>query len=248
MTDFGLHYPGEPCDLCDADTGPEACPGDCNRVWVAAERIAHDEAQKPRPRLDLVRHDTPMIEAAPTWCRPCQEHITSKIADFPGLCTDLTPGSLNTPRDTQTGSHSAVNPPSPSPAWDQADEIIRWAVNTEDQLRAHIGDYGRGGQRPWRDLGSAVSYLTLHTTPLLSCPDAVSIGFDALRMHRRLTQVTGSDLLTHRLPGACMVCDRRSLQRKDGDDLVECRACGATWDIEYYGFLARASAEAVRVG
>jgi len=132
-----------------------------------------------------------------------------------------------------------------SPAWDQADEIIRWAVNTEDQLRARIGDLGRG-PRPWRTLSSAVWYLTAHATPLLCGPDSVAIGFEALRMSRRLQLVTGTDRVIHRLPGACMVCDRRSLQRKDGDDLVKCRACGATWFEDYYLFLVRALAERVR--
>ena len=240
------------CALCGGrcgrhDTDPDPCPGDCNRAWVAAEHIAHDEAKSKHPRLDLIRHDVPMVEAAPVWCRPCQDSIYDNIRDFPKLCEGLTPGALNTGRDVQTGSRaSSVTPPSPSPAWDQADEIIRWAVNTEDMLRAHIRDFGRGGQRPWRDLGSAVSYLTLHTTALLSCADAVAIGFEALRMHRRLTKITGADKLVHRLPGTCMLCKRRSLQRQDGDDLVKCRACGATWDKEYYSFLVKNSADVVR--
>ena len=133
------------------------------------------------------------------------------------------------------------------PAWDQADEIIRWAVNTEDNLRAHINDLGRG-PRPWRTLTAAVWYLTSHTTALLSCPDAVTIGFEALRMARRLTQVTGTDRLIHRLPGACMICDRKSLQREDGKELVKCKACGATWHWDYYQLLAKAYAEQARTG
>jgi len=52
----------------------------------------------------------------------------------------------------------------------------------------------------------------------------------------------------HRLPGACMVCDRRALQRSDGDDLVKCKACGATWYEDYYLFLVRALADKVRAG
>lgn len=249
MTGIGLHYPGMPCPLCDAKASdPDPCPGDCNRAWVAAEHIAHDEAKSKHPRLELVNHDVPMVEAAPVWCRECQDTIYDAIHDFPKLCSGLTPGTIKTRGDASPDRHfTSTVPPSPSPAWDQADEIIRWAVNTEDQLRAHIGDYTRG-QRPWRDLGSAVAYLTLHSTALLCSPDAVAIGFQALRLHRRLTQVTGSDKLVHRLPGTCMLCKRRSLQRADGDDLVKCRACGATWDVEYYNFLARASADAVRAG
>jgi len=189
-----------------------------------------------------------MVPAAPVWCRECQEHITATIGTFPDLCAGLTPGDLNTGRDVNTGPHTtAIVPPTNSPAWDQADEIIRWAVNTEDQLRARIGDLGRG-PRPWRTLSSAVSYLTLHATPLLSCPDAVSIGFEALRMSRRLTKVTGSDKLVHRLPGECLVCDRRSLQREDGKELVKCKACGATWYWDQFEFLAHAHAEARRAG
>jgi len=230
---------------CQRRDDTDACPGDCNRAWVAAERAAWDESHNRRPRAELLNHGVPMVEAAPVWCRDCQQHITATIAGFPDLCATLTPGLLNTGRDVNTGPHTAaIVPPTNSPAWDQADEIIRWAVNTEDALRARIGDLGRG-PRPWRDLSSAVSYLTLHATPLLSCPDAVSIGFDVLRMSRRLTQVTGQDRLVHRLPGECLVCDRRgTLQREDGDDMVKCRGCGACWDFERFKFLAKAYAEA----
>jgi len=239
------------CPFCGGvhpSSDVDACPGDCNRAWVAAERAAFDEAKKRRPDPGLINHDVPMVEAAPVWCRECQEHITEVIAGFPDLCATLTPGLLNTGRDVNTGPHSAaIVPPTNSPAWDQADEIIRWAVNTEDMLRARIGDMGRG-PRPWRTLSAAVWFLTAHSTALLCCPDAVSIGFDALRMSRRLEQVTGTDKVVHRLPGACMVCDRRSLQRKDGDDLVKCKACGATWYEDYYQFLVRALADKVRAG
>jgi hypothetical protein len=240
------------CPFCGEPTHPsepvDACPGDCNRAWVAAEKAAWVEAKKRRPDPGLLNHGVPMIPAAPVWCRDCQAAITDTIGKFPDLCAGLTPGDLNTGRDVQLGAHSAaVVPPTNSPAWDQADEIIRWAVNTEDQLRAHIGDLGRG-PRPWRTLSSAVWYLTSHATPLLCCSDAVAIGFDVLRMNRRLVQVTGSDRLVHRLPGACMVCNRKSLQREDGDELVKCRACRATWHWDYYQFLAKAHADQVRAG
>jgi hypothetical protein len=239
------------CPFCGAvhpSDDVDACPGDCNRAWINAEKAAWVEAKKRRPDPGLINHGVPMIPAAPVWCRGCQEHITETIGGVPALCAGLTPGDLNTGRDVNTGPHSAaIVPPTNSPAWDQADEIIRWAVNTEDQLRAHIGDLGRG-PRPWRTLSSAVWYLTAHATALLCCPDAVAIGFDVLRMSRRLEQVTGADRVIHCLPGACMVCDRRSLQRKDGDDLVKCKACGATWHWDYFQFLVKALADEVRAG
>jgi ribosomal protein L37AE/L43A len=240
------------CPFCGKEDHPsepiDACPGDCNRAWVNAERVGFEEAKSRRPRLDLVNHGVPMIEAAPVWCRECQEQIVDAINGFPAQCKDLTPGFLNISKDAATGPHStAVIPPSPSPAWDTADEIIRWAVCAEDDLRARIGDPGRG-PRPWRTLGSAVFYLVAHATPLLSSPDAVSIGFEALRMSKRLTKVTGSDRLVHRLPGECLVCDRKSLQREDGNELVKCKACGATWYWGQYEFLAKAHADKVRAG
>jgi len=168
----------------------DACPGECNRAWVAAERAAFDEmawvkVKRIRPDFSVLNHGVPMVPAAPVWCRECQTSITQTIAGFPDLCATLTPGELNTGRDVQVGPRvAAIVPPTNSPAWDQADEIIRWAVNTEDTLRARIGDLGRG-PRPWRTLSSAVWYLTAHATPLLCSPDAVAIGFDALRMSRR---------------------------------------------------------------
>ena len=239
------------CPLCGAvhpSSDVDACPGDCNRAWISAEKLSFVEAKKRRPDPGLINHGVPMVPAEPVWCRECQTDITETIAGFPRLCIGLTPGDLNTGRDVQVGPRvAAVVPPTNSPAWDQADEIIRWAVNTEDMLRARIGDPGRG-PRPWRTLSSAVWYLTSHSTPLLCGPDSVSIGFDVLRMSRRLTKVTGSDKPIHKVPGECMVCDRRSLQRSDGDDLVKCKACGACWDFEYYQFLVKALADEVRAG
>jgi ribosomal protein L37AE/L43A len=143
------------------------------------------------------------------------------------------------------GSTTLVHPPTNSPGWDTADELIRWAIHLEDELRARLGHDDRTRAKR-RDLGSAVRYLATYSTALLSGLDAEKVGRQIMGRKRDLEQRTGRDRLIHRLPGTCLVCDRKGLQRRDGGDLVRCRSCGATWAWEQYELLARAYADDVR--
>ena len=36
------------------------------------------------------------------------------------------------------------------------------------------------------------------------------------------------------------------MRRKDGEELVKCRSCGATWDWEHFQMLCRTYAETVK--
>lgn len=244
--------------------GDTPCPGPCNREFRAAEQnaeteyhLAHVEQRDPDPAV--MNHDVVFHPARPAWCvddvhverdqvivdrRGCTGRVAADLAAIPDLAGNLAPGALNTPRDI-TGRHgSKASQPTASPGWDEADELIRWAITLEDQLRERLGHETRGEH--WRTLGDAIRYLTAYSTPLLTGPAAVPVGFKIMRVRRQLEQGTGQDRLVHRLPGLCMVCDRKSLQRKDGQELVKCRACGATWDWDHYQQLSKAYADDVR--
>lgn len=164
----------------------------------------------------------------------------------PGRLAAGTGDSDGTRHSTRTGS------PSGSPAWDAVDQLISWACRTEDKLRGRL--HHSPVERVWWDastghradcLTQACDYLTTWCTALLSSPEATRAGRDVLRLERRAEQATGQDRLTHHLPGPCPACKRRGrLRRDDGDELVQCQACRATWAWDYYQLLAKVYAEA----
>lgn len=234
------------------------CPGSCNREWRAAEARAQDElanssaAARP-PSAELVHHDVKRTEGDPVWCEECRGWITEALWKIPTLASSLTPGALNVPGDVnavRTGplSHS----PSPSPAWDLADQLIRWAVESEDDLRSVMG---HPDSRPMRNqsvkvkgrdvvvarvpakrtLGDACRYLSAYVDAAVAHPiGGEAFGRRVLWWRKVLERNTGTDKLVHRLPGVCTECDMRSLMRRDGGNLVTCRGCGASWDWAHY--------------
>ncbi|WP_162529252.1 hypothetical protein, partial [Segeticoccus rhizosphaerae] len=189
----------------------------------------------------------------------CHHTITRPLGPAPllarcGRCAYTTPGSGGrlAPAEVGDGSRhgTRTGSPSGSPAWDAIDELVAWACTTEDKLRARLhhsapGDWWDGStEHRARRLSTAVHYLTHWSEQLLASPEARQVGKDATRLTRRAEQAAGIDRLTHRLPGACMVCDaRNSLRRDDGDELVKCRACRAVWHWDYYQLLAKAYAD-----
>lgn len=263
----------------DVAPGETPCPGSCNREFRAAEQAAQDETTRaaaaadvdpdsadaiPDPRI--VGHDTPMHPGRPVWCvdithvqnnhviidhRGCTQNILKDLRAIPDLAANLTPGTLNTPRDVRAddrglGSSGMVHPPTNSPAWDTADELIRWALALEGHIRARLG-HGPTSRKQWHTLNDAVRYLLEHPTALLADPrTAEAIGKSIRGRKRSLEQNTGHDRLIHRLPGTCMVCDRKGLQRADGGELVKCRHCRAVWAWESYERLSKAYADDVR--
>lgn len=239
------------------------------------------------PNRAITGHDTPFHPGKPVWCvdvhafndkgemldrlehRGCAENILDDLSDLPDLATWLTPGKLNTPRDTEIdkssskgggGARAMAHAPSPSPGWDTADELVRWLVSLEDWLRTVVGDksgpagvvsvFGRRHRAVaparHRTLTDAVDYLTGHGTQLLSSSDAEKIGRGILATHRRLERLVGQDRLTHRITEPCPRCGRKAMRRQDGKELVKCGSCRAVWDWEHFQFLAHAYAQTVK--
>lgn len=217
------------------------------------------------PDRRVVDHDTPMHPGRPVWCDDipafdlagnmldhmahygCQGRVLSDLAEIPGLATWLTPGRLPSPSDGDVdpaisggGAEAIAHAPSPSPAWDEIDRLTRWLCRLEDQLRDRLGDAPKS--TPTRLMSDAVGYLGRNGAALLAMDDAAGVGEDIMRARTSLVRMAGQDRLVHRLPGTCLRCDRKTLRRNDGDEIVKCRACGACWDWGAYEFLAHAYA------
>ena len=259
------HSDPEPADAPHGDRAPvtdlkvpssdDPCPGPCNREFRAAE-LEHGEGN----------HDVVFHPGRPVWCvdvthvegrhvvvdhHGCTENILRDLRAIPDLAANLTPGTLNTPRDIRAddrgmGSSGMVHPPTNSPAWDTADELIRWALSLEGLVRARLGHEPTSHQK-WHTLNDAIRYLLTYPTALLADPaTAERVGRSIRSKKRALEQNTGRDRLIHRLPGTCMACDRKGLQRADGGELVQCRHCGASWAWDAYERLSKAYADDVR--
>lgn len=256
----------------------QACPGPCNRAYRVAEQRADDEraAAKAGHRLpDRAITDHPLTPhlGRPVWCvdvdifnqageatgrlehHGCTNTIIDRLGDLPDFATWLSPGKLNTPRNTDIdktsskggGAKSMAHAPSPSPGWDTADELIRWLVSLEDWLRALVRD--DPNPAVFRSMTQAVRYLVAHQTPMLADrAEAEQVGLNILATHHRLEHLVGQDRLVHRLTEPCPLCARKGLRRHDGKELVKCMSCRAVWNWDHFEWLARSYAETVRAG
>jgi len=253
----------------DADSPP--CPGDCNRLWRQAEKRAAEALAKG---YRVKPHEIEPIPGAPVWCRNCQTAIRDALGRLPELAAyaaSMPGGKLAQTAETEGRFATRDGSPSGSPAWDVADEIVRWALRWEDLLRAHLGqvyetpklvraalftkvtDLNRPARlvalgpvlkdpTARRKLTAAVRYLDTWLTPLLSSPMALDSGRQTLNLARRAVGATGRDRVVHHLPLPCLQCDKKALRRDDGSETVYCRACDSRWTWEDYDRLAAAYA------
>lgn len=146
--------------------------------------------------------------------------------------------------ETDTTRHgSKPHAPSPSPAWDTAEEVFQWALLTARACadeNQHRGPFRyRTDGVPARNLTQLVAYITANLGWYAE-DIPVEIYEEATGWQRQLTRLAGMDRLTHRLKEPCPTCDRRTLIREDGSNMVECRNrdCGRIWREGEYDFLA----------
>lgn len=253
------------------------CPGQCNRAWVAAEEAATTErataaAERRLPDRAITDHGRTPRMGHPVWCvdeeahdpegKPtghlthtgCTTRIRRDLERIPDLAAYLTPGRVPTPRDTVVddgrgggNARSAATFPSLSPAWDTADEVIRWGCTMADTLATRVGDnrpaFTRLDNLPVSTkvtVVGAITYIANRFPQLMESPEAEPAGRAIRARARTLERMVGADTLTHHIAGECPVCKRRGrLYRKDGDDFVRCGGCAAIWDWDHFQLLVR---------
>lgn len=172
-------------------------------------------------------------------CTPCTDRTRDALAGIPEAATHaaaradgkLSPGTTNTDATRQP---SRAHAPSPSPAWDTAEEAFQWALVTalacaNDNHHTGPFKYRRDGI-PARNLTALITYIT-NNLPWYAEDDPVQIHDEATALHKSLVRLTGRDELVHRITVPCPSCDQRTLVREDGRDRVECknRDCGRIW-------------------
>ncbi|MFI1580043.1 hypothetical protein [Embleya sp. NPDC020630] len=180
----------------------------------------------------------PTRPGEPIWCNDCRNDLADTLWRLPALHDRLLAAADGqATRTTLTRGGTRIDPASPSPEFDQADEmdttLAEWAAAWLDHLGSTevrgrttgwaarvLGDT-RGGRDAWAwheaaDLGRAVRILAGRARRLLG----------------------GSGDVEHIPLGTpCGSCGGR-LRREDGTDRVTCRGCPRTmtW-TEYQGWL-----------
>lgn len=235
---------------------------------IRAAKLLLDQGPEHPDGLDekVLRRGLAVV-GQPVWCRDCADTIrvaTGRLPEIAASAGARRDGQLApAPRAERHGT--AVAPPSPSPGWDTVDDVITWAVTWAETVADYLANSGREyriefgrldedreiGWKVYTDhavpqpvptvdrtLTSCAAFLQHRMTAVLSAPFAKDYGLELTSLVRRSEKVAGVDDLVHHLPLPCLQCDRKALQRKDGKDLIVCKACKASWTQESYDRLS----------
>ena len=158
--------------------------------------------------------------------RGCQDRIADALGQIQLHLRDMpTSGALMPAEPSER--HGSASAASQSPAFDERDALDRWLSDLAARTATRIG------KEPPK-LHRCLPWLREWITPMLAGPDAERDGQAVLSWERRLRQIVGAQTVT-RMPGTCPACDTRGrLRHTNGDDLVQCAACGASMDWDAY--------------
>lgn len=181
----------------------------------------------------------PAPAAAGELCARCLNQTRDALNAIPelvALVAARTDGRLSIARQetdaTRRGTHAHA--PSPSPAWDAAEEMCQWALflalACADDNR-HTGPFKfRTDGVPARNITTYLRYV-VNNLEFYATDIPKDIYSEATGYRRNLERLTGTDNLVHRVKTPCPSCDQRTLIREDGSGEVTCRnrECGRIW-------------------
>lgn len=148
-------------------------------------------------------------------------------------------------KDTDaTRRGTLAHAPSPSPAWDAAEEMCQWmlflALACANENR-HEGPFlYRSDGVPARNLTALTRYV-VNNLEWFAQDIPKDIYSEATGYQKSLERMSGTDQLVHRLKTTpCPTCDRRTLIREDGSNQVTCknRDCGRIWREGEFDWMA----------
>lgn len=226
----------------------DACVGPCNnrarRVWAAYDRAWQqwDQADHGTRGEPPKEPGVPIGYGRP-WCAACTTMIRAYLAnldDLMSLRLTMADG-YQAPAPTGERVRSSREQPSPSPAQDDLDALVRWLREQENAYRESQG----WGSAPYRGvdapaLTGGLWWLGKQLDRMLQV-EAVSetFGKGVLFWHRVLQAKTSTKPPLSLKPLPCPHCQRRSLYRHAADESVRCRSsttvvCGAIMTLKEY--------------
>jgi hypothetical protein len=160
------------------------------------------------------------------YCQRCADRFRDALDAIPELVTQIAqrPKIISKPTSVKGPSATTVNQPSPSPAWDLADEVINWASDwawiiagrpTFDPIH-----YNNAGL-PMRNLTPAITCIRIRLTQALSDDDP-QLYDEATAYHRRLVNAAGADMV-RRIKTPCPRCAQRTIVIVIRGGQAECR-------------------------
>ncbi|KAB8186898.1 hypothetical protein FH608_046255 [Nonomuraea phyllanthi] len=235
--------------MFDPSISPEgACVGSCNHrsreAWRAYHkaREAHAAAveawlaagQQGEPPAEPEQPDVRFWPGAPLVCENDKAKVRAALADLDELMTlRLLYGDGYEARGESERVSGSAEPPSPSSAYDDLNDLLGWLRHHETTYRASQLDWLTA---PYRGasasaLTSAVGWLSKHLDGILAHPElAAEFAEGVLRWTRRIDQAAKARPRRRSKPLRCPQCHLATLSQMDGEDKIECRNrdCGAS--------------------
>lgn len=201
-----------------------ACPGPCNRCW-----------RDTPSRADL----TP-VPGDPIWCTGCARGIAARLGELDDLVALL---EAEVGGQRAAGSDAPVSGskgrPSPSPAVDDVDEIVRTLEAWETAYREHRHLPPPPARTAEHRVMLCTAWLQRHLVGVLASDLGPDFGEDIARLHRMARRRTSTDPSKTRKPIPCPRCDTKALWHHDGERHVECAGCGRLLTLDEYDELTR---------
>jgi ribosomal protein S27E len=184
------------------------------------------------------------------WCLKCHAVIRAQLGELDDLTPLRTLFADGYSADTASAlAYGGSDPASPSPGADDAEDTYQMLAGWEDAYRGMHG----WPSAPRRGILAArrttcIAWLADHLDAILISDLGADFGLEVMRWHRDLKARSKGGKRTLHKPLRCPSCQLLALTWDEGEQYVQCAACGAmlTYD-EYEACVERAAAGAVAV-
>lgn len=220
----------------------DACPGECNKRYRDAwqEYAQFVEGYDPLDSAQS-RPESPELgywPGEPVWCAECTTRITLRLAQLDYLAGILAAtADGHRPSGALERVSGSAEPPSPSPAADDLDEMFVMLSNWEAIYRALKG-WNSGP--PYGELASreteCINWLQRHLRGILCSDVGADFGREIIQWHREGSGSAKAGVRTLRKPLRCPSCKLVTLFWTEGEKQIRCKndVCGRILSLSEY--------------